>query len=155
MAGFPSSIGTRPQSLDQAWVVLRNAVSAVKTKTTNLRTLAQVGNISSSQILDYATFLAEAKDVINAAASVSGIDVYVKQQINDQTFDFSTTLSTLLAQIAATTAWIVTNFPAPNGFIAAKQFAPDASGRTVDRTFTPSQTAGFVVALNGLIGAID
>lgn len=156
MVAFPSSTGTRQQSLVQALAILRDVAAQVKARSASLNASCAAGDVGSSSLLDYATFLADAKLALNTASSVTGIAAYAQQQIGDDTFDIVESFTTMVAQIDATTAWFVANFPKDgNGFLLAKIFAGANNGRTQDRQFTPAQTAGLRTVLVALIATID
>lgn len=156
MAAFPSSSGTYQESLDSAWRRIREMASYVKSRTVSLNTAAAAGSISSSLILDYATFLADAKIALQSAASVQGIAAYAQEQIADPTFDIVASYTDMVNAINSVTAWVIANFPKDaNGFLLAKTFTAVNDGRTQDRTFTPAQTATLRTVLDTLTATIN
>ena len=156
MVAFPSSNGTRQESVAAAWTRARDLAASVKTRTSALSTAAAAEAISSTAILEYAMLLADVKIRLQSAASVSGIAAYAQNQIADPTFDIVSSFNDMVAAITAVQNWIVTNFPKDgNGFLLAKTFMGDNSGRTQDRTFTPAQTATLRTVLNNLVATID
>lgn len=155
---FPSSAGTRQDSLSLAWTSARSVAATIKDRATSLNTASLAGPVGSSAILDFATYLADAKANLQRAASTGGIAAYAQAQINDNTINIATEFSNMMTAIDGITSWIITNFPkdtVSGTFLLAKQFAGDNSGRTTDRTFTTAQLAGLRTALNTLIAAID
>lgn len=156
MAAFPSSTGTKTQTAASAWDSARTTASMLKTKTNALNTASAAGPISSSLILDYATYLADAKSILLLASAVPGIAVYAQEQINDPTFDIAASFNGMMTAINDTIAWVIANFPKDaNGFLLARNFTADNSGRTQDRQFTTAQTAGLRTTLTALAATID
>lgn len=156
MVAFPSSTGTRQQSLVQALATLRGVAGQIKYRSSTLNAACLAGNVGSGALLDYAVFLADAKLSLQAASSVTGIAAYAQEQIGDATFDIVASYTDMMAQINATTAWFIANFSKDgNGFLLAKSFDPANNGRTQDRQFTPAQTAGLRTVLDALIATID
>jgi hypothetical protein len=156
MVAFPSSSGTRQQSLVQALGTLRGNAGAVKSRAVALNTACAAGNVASSVLLDFATFLADSKTVMQTASAIPGLAAYAQEQISDATFDIAASFTAMMAQIDATTTWFIANFPKDgNGFLLAKTFTGDNSGRAQDRQFTPAQTATLRTVLSALIATID
>jgi hypothetical protein len=156
MVAFPSSSGSRQQSLVQAFATLRGLAGAVKSRSVVLNTACAAGNVGSTALLDFAVFLADCKATMQAASSVPGLAAYAQAQINDPTFDIAASFVDMMTQINSTSAWFVANFPKDgSGFLLAKSFTGDNSGRTQDRQFTPAQTATLRTVLNALIATID
>jgi hypothetical protein len=156
MAPFPSNIGTSPENVEAAWRRAREIAGTVKQRTNALSTASAAGSIPSTDILGYAQLLADAKTKLQAAASVSGIAAYAQEQIGDPTFDVVASFTDMMSGINGVIAWIITNFPKDgNGFLLAKTFTVDNSGRTQDRTFTPAQTATLRTTLASLAATIN
>ena len=156
MVAFPSTSGSRQENVASAWERARSTAGAIKSRAQQLNAAAMAGNISSSLILGFATYLADARLAMQSAASVQGIAAYAQAQINDPTFDIVTSYNDLVTTIDATIAWVIANFPKDaSGYLLATQFNANNSGRTVDRQFTPAQTAGLRTTLDTLIAAIN
>jgi hypothetical protein len=153
---FPSSTGTVQDSLAQAWATARNTASSIKGRAQALSTQAAAGSIGSSAILDFATYLADAKIALTKAAQTGGIAAYAQAQINDPNIDIAAEFTAMMGAIDTTTAWVVDNFPKDgSGFLLARSFQAGSTGRTVDRQFTPAQTATLRTALDALADAIN
>jgi len=153
---FPSSTGTVQDNLAQAWHLARSVASALKQRANALRTAAAAGTVGSSAILDFATYLAEAKLMFNKAAALPGIAAYARAQIDDPTLDIVAEFQAMVAKLDDTTAWVTANFPKDgSGFLLARQFQAGNTGRTTDRQFSIAQTATLRLALDALIAAID
>ncbi len=152
---FPSNSGTRQDNLDVAWNTARATAGNIKTRTTALRTMLN-SNTGSSAILTYATFLADARLILQKVATTPGIAAYAQQQINDGSINIAAEFTAMVSALDAVVSWIVTNFPKDgSGFLLATQFDGANNGRTTDRQFTTVQTAGLRPALDNLLATID
>ena len=153
---FPSATGTVQDSLAQAWATARSTASSIKSRAQALSTQAAAGNIGSSAILDFATYLADARLVLVKASQTGGIAAYAQAQINDNTLNVAAEFTAMMDGIDGTIAWVVANFPKDgSGFLLARQFQAGGTGRTVDRQFTPAQTASLRTTLDALIATIN
>lgn len=153
---FPSATGTVQDSLAQAWAVARATASTVKASAQTLNTRSAAGNVASSEILDFATYLADAKIALTKASQTGGIAAYAQAQINDSNVNIATEFTNMMNAIDGTIGWVVANFPKDgNGFLLARQFQAGSTGRTVDRQFTPAQTATLRTTLDTLIATIN
>jgi hypothetical protein len=125
---FPSSSGTVKGNLSGAWDMARDIAGHIKMRAVNLRSASVAGAITSDTMLVYIANLAEWRTSLIAISQLPGMVV----------------------------SWVVTNFPKDgSGFLLAKTFNADNSGRTVDRTFSAAQTAGLRTVLDTLIAAIN
>lgn len=153
---FPSDTGTAQDSLSQAWTVARVTAGRIKNRAQTLSVQAAAGSISSSAILDFATGLADARFLLLKASQTGGIGAYAQAQMNDNTLSVATEFTTMMAALDDAIAWVVTNFPKDaSGFLLARQFQAGNTGRTVDRQFTPAQTATFRTVLDALAATIN
>ena len=153
---FPSSTGTVQDSLAQAWATARSTASSIKSRAQGLSTQAAAGNIGSSAILDFATYLADARLVLVKASQTGGIAAYAQAQVNDNTLNVAAEFSAMMDTLDGVIAWVVANFPKDgNGFLLARTFQAGSTGRTVDRQFTPAQTASLRTTLDALIATIN
>lgn len=110
-------------------------------------------NVTSTEIFDLFIRLKQDRAAFEAAKSVSGIADYARAQKNSETLDVVTEFTAMLAAIDNVTAWISTNFPKDaNGYLLAKTWG-DAG--PVDRTFTPTATAGLRTVLDALLATIS
>ena len=151
---FPSDIGTKADDLARVWMWARGRSGAVKKAAENLRTLAAAGTASASNLLDFATFLADARVDLVKYSGIPGIEAYAQQQINDPTLDLDNAFSTMIAAMDGCRDWIVANFPKEgNGYLLAQTIL--ANGRQQDRVFSSAQTTGLQSALTVLIATID
>lgn len=152
---FPSSSGSQGDDKHEAWVASRNIATQVKTSAQNVRTLSAAGTLASSNLLDFVTYLAEARAGLQTCAQVPGIQTYAQEQLEDPSIDLTAEFIAMRDQMDATRTWITTNFPkeATSGYLLAQTFTAD--GRQADRVFTAAQTAGLRTVLDALIATID
>jgi hypothetical protein len=150
---FPSNTGTVQQSLSEAWNRARQTATSIKSRSQGLRTKSEV-SLSSGDILLYSASMANAKVTLQALAAVEGLAAYAQEQVDDNTINIVVEFNAMMAQIDATIAWVITNFPKDgSGFLLAQSLT--AAGRTQDRSFNPAQTASLRTALDALIATIN
>lgn len=152
---FPSASGTKQFVHADTWQASRNTASTVKQRSQTVRNASAAGPISAKDIIDLATILADADAFFATAAAVPGIQAYVRNQIDDQTFDLAANFTAMRNEIQATVTWIKNNFPKDliNNWLFALTFT--AEGRFQWRTLTTAQTAGLRTQLDNLIATID
>lgn len=137
--------------LRDALDIVRQAASSVKSGAVNLKAIS-LGTTGASSIINFALMLAEQKALLAQYAGTPGLGAYAQSQLNSQV-DIVAAYTTMVAQIDATVAWIIANFPTAGGFIQERQFTAD--GRTTERTFTSDSLAGLRTQLDALIATID
>lgn len=153
---FPSNVGTVQRDLSDAWTAARQASGQIKTRATSVRAACAAGNVGSSFILDFTTFLFSNRTTLSTSAATPGIAAYAQQAINNPALVVTTEFNNMMAAIDACIAWVLANFPKDvNGFLLAVTFQGDNSGRVVDRQFAPATTAPFVTTLDTLIASIN
>jgi len=156
---FPSSGGSKQDSLADAWRAARDRARDLKLRSQQLKAQSEAGPIARQAVLDYATFLAEAKLVLTAAANTGGIGAYAQAQINDASINIATEFNAMMTGITNTVDWILDQFPRDaNGFLLVKVWGTGAianTGRTQDATFTTAQLANLRTQLDALIATID
>lgn len=156
---FPSSTGTVQDSLDTAWQTARSTAASIKIRTTSLSiqcTQANTTPVSGIAILDYATFLADAKLALNRVAAVSGIGTYAQSQIANNTINISTEFTNMVSALDGVVSWIITNFPKDGSSnLLYIQFTGDNTGRTQSTTFNATQLAGLKTQLDILAATIN
>lgn len=151
---FPSTIGSKPDSLDAAWQLARGTAGSLKQRSINLNTASLAGPVSADVIIAYCENLANCRDTFARIAAVPGIVAYAREQVNDPALDVTAAFTAMVNAIDATRSWIVTNFPHDGGnYLLASQF--DVNGRQVYRTFDTATLAGFRAQLAALIATID
>lgn len=154
---FPSTSGTVQQDCAIAWNRARAVAGVIKDRATSLKGFSAAGTLTSSQVLDFGTFLADARAVLAQCAGVQGIAAYAQAQINDNTINIATEFLAMTGAADNVAAWLIANFPktATTNELRAKTWSPDNSGRTVDVVFTAANTAGLRTNLDALIATIN
>lgn len=151
---FPSDIGTKQDDLTRAWRSARSWAGGVKQRAQTLSDQSAAGIATSSQILEFATFLAEAKVQLTIARNVPGIGAYAKSQVDDPALDIAAEFTAMVTALDNTTAWVVANFPKDgNGWLLAQTML--TTGRTTDRVFSAAGTATLRTVLDALIATIN
>lgn len=154
---FPSRSGSVQDDCERAWGRARDLASQMKLATQDIKTVSLAGTMTSSQVLDYATKLAEIKASLQACAAVQGIQAYAQAQINDNTINVATEFNAMIAALDNVTSWLLANFPKTptTNELRAKLFAGDNSGRTTDVVFSAAATSGFRTQLDALLATIN
>lgn len=153
---FPSTIGSKQESLAAAWTAARNAATTIKQRSQTLHDQCAAGDISVLSILDYATVLADMKLRLSQISAIPGLSAYAQTQVNDGTLDVAAEYNTMATQLDATVSWIINNFPKDgSGYLLAVQFHADNNGRTTPRKLNTTQTASLRTVLQALIATID
>lgn len=147
---FPAS----NQNLADAYRLLKGRANDVRSQSVNLRALSLAGAVGADRILGYAAMLARSKVEMAALSAAPGLAAYAQAQENNVSLNIVTEYNTMTAQIDATVAWIVANFPQDGGgFKLAFTMAND--GTLVYRTFDTPTLAGFRTTLDALIATIS
>lgn len=138
---------------------LHTVLSIVDSTLIGIQSLVQgMRNNSASGDTDRVTYrtlqnkLAKARDRLNIAALVSGIDAYVLEQkgIPNASAEWIANAN------AADTLrdWIHVNFPTHNPSGGSLEYVYNADGERSDLTFTSAQTAGFRTAADTFLATI-
>lgn len=150
---FPSSSGTKPDTLESAWALARGLAATLKVRAQSLVSRSNAGPIPASDITQFSAWMADARSQFARIAAIPGIGAYAQEQVGDPALNVAAEFSAMTTAIDNTRAWIVANFPASGGFLLASSF--DANGRVVERTFDTASLAGFRTQLAALIATID
>ena len=112
------------------------------------------GNVAATTVLgDLFVRLRQHEHALDAAADTPGIGPYAQEQKSDGTLDVVAEFNAVMAAISGVTGWIAANFPKDvNGFLLAQTLSPEGP---VDRTFSPTDTAGLRTQLDALIATIE
>ena len=147
---FPAS----NQNLADAYRLLKGRANDVRSQSVNLRAQSLAGAVGADRILNYAAMLARSKEEMGLLAATPGLATYAQTQENNGSLNITTEYTTMVAQIDATVAWIVANFPQDgSGFKLAFTMAND--GTLVYRTFSTATLAGLRTTLDSLISTIS
>lgn len=153
---FPSNNGTKQENLASAWNTARSLASTIKTKAQNIRYTSAASTISANTLLDFITYLADNKLILEKIAGLPGIENYAKEQCSDAALDISGEYNNLVQSINSVITWVISNAPVDaNGYLLLTKFAVENNGRTTTRAFSIEETAGFRTVLDALIAAID
>jgi hypothetical protein len=150
---FPSTVGTKPDTLANAWEGSRQVAGAIKTHAQTLRAQSLAGPVSSSSLLGFLVAVAEAKTRLNVYSAVPGLAAYAQEQVDDPTLNIAAEFGALVDALDDIRDWGIANFPASGGYLLAVQFTAD--GRTTDRQFSTAALATFRTQLDALIATID
>lgn len=148
---FPTNRGVTPVNLSGAWDRARNIATTVKLRTVQMSSGAAVGGVSSLEVLDYATFLADQRLALLDLAAIPGMAAYAQAQVNNPARDISAEFNAMVNAMQSTVDWIVTNFPKDvNGFLLSVTFLPGGSGRTTPRLFSAADLTTFKTVVDAL-----
>ena len=151
---FPSSQGSKPNTLSQALENISAAAGSVKSAAQQIKAASLSGPIGANNVITYVGDLADWRDRISTLAATPGLAAYAQAQYNDGTLDIVAAFNAMLTQIDATRSWVVTNFPKDgSGNLLEKKF--DANGRVSLNTFSTATLATFRTQLDALIATID
>lgn len=126
----------------------------VKADAQNLRATSAAGPVSATAVIAYLGRLVDARDRMAALASAPGLGEYAKAQYNNPNLDIAAEYTATVAQINATGAWIIGNFPKTATTNELRERTFDANGRTVAVQFSTASMAGLRSALDALTATI-
>ena len=144
------SIITNP-TIEQIYDTFKMVCTHLRFKCSTDINAASSGDIGANQITDSYLFYLRSRTQIAAFYQYPGLAEFAANVEAIPGYDLDAEITTLLAAIDASTAWIEANFPTSNGWILA---AALDSGITW-RQFTTAQTAGLVTELADIVAAID
>lgn len=151
---FPSSSGTRAETLESAWGGARATATKVKQMAQQMRAASLAGPVQAQQLLDFLVQLATMRERFTVYAAVPGIGAYAQAQMNDNTLNVAAEFNGMTTAMDNVRNWMIAAFPKnANGYLLARQF--DGAGRTTDRAFSTAELADFRTQLDGLIASID
>lgn len=151
---FPSSLGSKPETLSQALEKITRTAGQVKAAAQQIRAASLTGPTGVNNVITYLGDLADFRDTLARLSATTGLAAFAQAQYSSASLDIAADYTTMLAAIDAVRTWIATNFPkAASGELLEKKF--DANGRVVLNTFTTAALAGFRTQLDALIATID
>ena len=149
---FPTNTGTQPLTLSQTFIHIRAIAGSMKSNAVEMRDRSLAGNVSALDVMNYCTNLAGQRATITSLAATPGIVAYVVSFYPG--VDLVAAYTSMIAQVDATIAWMVANFPkAPSGELLLVKF--DSNGNTVISTFSSASLGTFRTQLDLLIAQID
>jgi hypothetical protein len=149
---FPTS-QSRPETLAQALAQIKDEAGRVKVFAQQIKARSLAGAVPAHDVTSYVGGLAAAKDEIGRLAATPGLGDYAQTEY--QGIDIGAEYATMLAQINATIAWVVANFPKTPATGELRERTLGADGRPVAVTFSTSALAGFRTQLDALIATLD
>lgn len=139
--------------LADAYRLLTGRAADVRAQSVSLRASSLAGPVAADRILSFAQMLSRSKTEMTTLAALPGMVAYAQAQENNASLNIVTEFNLMIAQVDATVAWIVTNFPQDaSGFKLA--FTLSAAGAPVYRTFDTATLATFRTTLDALIATI-
>lgn len=145
---FPA---TAPE-LATAYAQIKNRVGFIKQRTQALRA-ASLATTSAQAIVTYVQEMATMRAMLDTLTATPGLVEYARAAEANSGLDIVAEYNAVIAQLAATTAWIAANFPEDGtGYKLAFTLAGD--GTLVWRTFTSGSLAGLRTVLDALIATI-
>lgn len=145
---FPA---TAPE-LATAYAQIKNRVGFIKQRTQALRAAA-LSTLSAQAIITYVQEMATMRAMLDTLTATPGLAEYARAAEANSGLDIVAEYNAVIAQLAATTAWIAANFPEDGtGYKLAFTLAGD--GTLVWRTFTPAALAGLRTVLDALTATI-
>jgi len=145
---FPA---TAPE-LATAYAQIKNRVGFIKQRTQALRA-ASLSTLSAQAIITYVQEMATMRAMLDTLTATPGLAEYARAAEANAGLDIVAEYNAMLAQLAATTAWIADNFP-DDGTGYKLAFTLDQGGTIVWRTFAPASLAGLRAVLDALIATI-
>lgn len=153
---FPATGTSRSDNLSDVWTFARSMAAQVRSRATTLSASAAGSSTPASMVLDFATFLADARASLSKASQVGGIAAYAQAQINDATVNVTTEFNSMMTQIDNVITVIMANFPKDaQGRLLFLTFTGDNSGRNTSSVFTAAQMAPVKTALDALVAVIS
>lgn len=145
---FPA---TAPE-LATAYAQIKNRVGFIRQRTQALRA-ASLATTSAQVIITYVQEMATMRAMLDTLTATPGLAEYARAAEANSGLDIVAEYNAMLAQLAATTAWIASNFP-DDGTGYKLAFTLDAQGAIVWRTFSSASLAGLRAVLDALIATI-
>jgi hypothetical protein len=138
--------------LDSTYRSIEDAMAGIKRLAQDVRAEA-LGNLPAPRVITLYIALNEWKATINAAAGVTGIVAYVREQKNSPALDVVAEATAVVTAIDGVLGWVSTNYPRDgSGYMLDRQFSGNT---TVDRTFASGTTATLRTLLDTLIATIN
>jgi hypothetical protein len=137
--------------LDTALKTIQEKAKTVRDQAVLIKSQIDAGPVQSDIVVNLMRNLKVAYDVIDAAKAAPGLNVYARNEFNDQTLDYVAEVDAALAAMLTCYSWVNTNFPKDaNGYLLKDKIV---NGAIDNRVFAQAQTAGLSTALGTLIAA--
>ena len=137
--------------LDTALKTIQEKAKVVRDQAALIKGQIDAGPVQSDIVANLMRNLKVAYDVINTAKATPGLNVYARNEFNDQALDYVAEVDAALAAMLTCYSWVNTNFPKDaSGYLLKDKIV---NGAIENRVFAQSATAGLSTALGTLIAA--
>lgn len=145
---FPSTA----DPLSRALLDVQNTARQLKTYAQSVKDATAAGPVSANLVIEFYLTLVAAKAKFAAAAAVTGLAQYAKDQFNNQALDIVAEFNAMVAAVNSCGTWINSNVPKDgSGYLLKDKLT--ASGVDV-RTFSSAATAGLRTQIDSLLATI-
>lgn len=143
----------------QKWVVeIDEKLLSLKATAQHQKQIAQAGSLSMDYVQRFFDMLVSANVFLLSAAAVTGLPAYINTEKGNATADPVADITACRNSIVATLTWLRANVPTGTfgslTYRLAYIFPADNQTAASMLTFTASQAAGYVTALDSLIATI-
>ncbi len=142
---------TLSDALNQADGLARQVVA----QATDMRTRAQNGTATYTQLHDYLTSLTRQIGEFNTISGMAGMVQYAKDQKADQAYDVGAAFTEMVSATTDARDWLDTNLPlGADNYL--EEFTRDPTTHAkITRIFTAGQTTSLVTMLTALLSSIE
>ena len=148
---FPASQPLPYEALSTA----RRTLAGLRATVSDLRTESVSADIPRTRVVGLMGLLAGAIDRLTAAAAVSGIGQYAKDQYADQNLDVVADFQSAVAAATSLRDWIYNNFPTDAGSGAWLATSYDNAGTETVLLFTSAQLSGFRTQADAFLATVS
>jgi hypothetical protein len=146
---FPSTA----DPLSRALLDVQTEARSLKQYVTDVRAQCAAGPVSANLIVELYLRLVQANTRFTAAAAVTGLGQYAKDQFSNQALDVVAEFTAMSTAVVACGTWIINNMPKDaGGYLLKDQLTP--AGVSV-RSFTSAETAGLRTQLDALLATVN
>lgn len=131
---------------------VRSRATQLKKQAQDASTAMAAGNVSGNLVRQILDGCIVAKTEFAAAAQVSGIADYAKNQEGDPDYDVGAQFTAMTGAIDTILSTIISLIPTNSGYVLMEQWS--TSGVTT-RQITPAQSANLRTALNAFVATVS
>lgn len=110
------------------------------------------GPVKSDVVLTLYKQIDQFRTNIETIAAISGVDAFVKNAEDNQTYVLTTEIAATVTEIDAAIAWIDSNFPQSGGY---RLTVVISEGAITPRSFAVSATSGLRSALQDVVDTLS
>jgi len=147
---FPASAVTKAE----AWDDIRHAANRIKGVTQNLRNASAAGATGRTSYVSLQKRLDDTVERWNVLAATPQLQAYARDQIEDPTLDLAAEYVAMRDAATALRDWIFANIPTDAATGAVLLRVIDATGESVELTFTSAQASGFRTQADAFLATI-